>query len=119
MDQERASLEVQAAKDLAQAELEAARRETKWRERCEAAEAGARETRADMERRLASLAHKLAAAAKKDEKRKRAKGALHSQQGATNAADKCHLKSPFLLVGAFAHTSMKRKGSYKPCVMLC
>ncbi|KAK9917746.1 hypothetical protein WJX75_007750 [Coccomyxa subellipsoidea] len=89
-EQERASLEVQAAKDLAQAELEAARRETKWRERCEAAEAGARETRADMERRLASLAHKLAAAAKKDEKRKRAKGEAAAAVAHARAAEAAH-----------------------------
>ncbi len=69
-------MEAQAAKALAQAELDAGRKEARWRERCVVAEAGANETRADMERRLAALAHKLAAAAKKDEKRKRAKGAV-------------------------------------------
>ncbi|BDA48736.1 hypothetical protein COCOBI_12-4180 [Coccomyxa sp. Obi] len=73
-EQERASLEAEAAKKLAQAELEAGRREARWRERCATAEAGAREVRADMERRLAALAQKLAAAAKKEDKWRRAKG---------------------------------------------
>lgn len=62
-------------KRLAHAELESGRREARWRERCAAAEAGAREVRADMERRLAALAQKLAAAAKKEDKWRRAKGA--------------------------------------------
>ena len=68
-------MEAEAAKKLAQVELEAGRREGRWRERCAAAEEGSREVRADMGRRLAALSQKLAAAAKKEDRWRRAKGA--------------------------------------------
>lgn len=86
MAQERAQLEAEAAKKLAQVELEAGRREVRWRDRAAAAEAGAREVRADMERRLAALAKRVEHAAKRDERHRRAKGAdpalrAHMTQG--------------------------------------
>lgn len=67
-------MEAEAAKKLAQAELEMGRREARWRERLAAAEAAARDVRGEMERRLSSLAQKLARAAKKEAK-------LKDQQG--------------------------------------
>jgi hypothetical protein len=72
--QERASMEAESAKQLAQVELEAGRREARWRERLAAAEEAARDVRSEMERRLSSLAHKLARAAKREAKLKQQQG---------------------------------------------